>query len=82
LLSVCSFFTPQGVKKEHTETKSTIDSHEKADVLMIDDPHDFDALWHYDDPAATEQQFRALLPRAEQGDDRSYHAQLRSQRIE
>ncbi len=46
---------------------------------MIDDLHDFDALWNYDDPAATEQQFRALLPRAEQGDDRSYHAQLLTQ---
>jgi tetratricopeptide (TPR) repeat protein len=46
---------------------------------MIDDLHDFDALWNYDDPTATEQQFRALLPRAEQGDDRSYHAQLLTQ---
>jgi tetratricopeptide (TPR) repeat protein len=51
----------------------------KADVLMIDDPHDFDTLWNYDDPAATEALFRALLPRAEQGDDRSYHAQLLTQ---
>jgi tetratricopeptide (TPR) repeat protein len=40
---------------------------------------DFDALWNYDDPAATEQQFRTLLPRAEQGDDRSYHIQLLTQ---
>jgi tetratricopeptide (TPR) repeat protein len=46
---------------------------------MIDDLHDFDALWNYDNPAVTEQQFRALLPRAEQGDDRSYHAQLLTQ---
>jgi tetratricopeptide (TPR) repeat protein len=46
---------------------------------MIDDIHDFDSLWNYNDPAATEQQFRALLPRAEQGDDRSYHAQLLTQ---
>jgi hypothetical protein len=25
-------------------------------VLIFDDLHDFDALWNYDDPAATEQQ--------------------------
>src|SRR5688500_12060392 len=40
---------------------------------------DFDALWDYDDPEATEQQFRTLLPRAEQSDDRSYHVQLLTQ---
>jgi tetratricopeptide (TPR) repeat protein len=40
---------------------------------------DFDALWDYDQPAATEQQFRALLPRAEQAADRSYHVQLLTQ---
>lgn len=40
---------------------------------------DFDALWDYDDPAATERRFRELLPRAEQGDDRSWHAQLLTQ---
>ena len=40
---------------------------------------DFDALWNYDDPATTEQQFCALLSRAEQSDDRSYHAQLLTQ---
>jgi tetratricopeptide (TPR) repeat protein len=54
-------------------------SPEKAEVLVINDLHDFDTLWNYDDPAATEQQFRALLPRAEQGDDGSYHAQLLTQ---
>jgi hypothetical protein len=40
---------------------------------------DFDALWNYDDPAATERRFRELLPRAEQGTDRSWHAQLLTQ---
>jgi tetratricopeptide (TPR) repeat protein len=40
---------------------------------------DFDVLWDYDDPAATERRFRELLPRAEQGADRSWHAQLLTQ---
>src|SRR6476620_5451009 len=40
---------------------------------------DFDTLWDYDKPAETEQQFRALLPLAEQSDDRSYHIQLLTQ---
>ena len=40
---------------------------------------DFDALWNYDDPAATERRFRDLLPRAEHGADRSWHAQLLTQ---
>lgn len=40
---------------------------------------DFDTLWNYNDPAGTEQKFRALLPQAEAGDDRSYHAQLLTQ---
>jgi tetratricopeptide (TPR) repeat protein len=40
---------------------------------------DFDALWDYDDPGASEQQFRALLPIAQQSNDRSYHAQLLTQ---
>ena len=39
---------------------------------------DFDALWDYRDPAATEVKFRALLPEAEQGDP-DLHAQLLSQ---
>jgi tetratricopeptide (TPR) repeat protein len=38
---------------------------------------DFDALWDYDDPAATERAFRALLPSAPA--DRSYLAQLLTQ---
>ncbi len=46
---------------------------------MIDDSYNFDTLWNYNDPAATEQQFRSLLSRAEQGDDRSYHGQLLTQ---
>ena len=40
---------------------------------------DFDHLWNYNDPAGTEEKFRALVPQAEAGDDRSYHAQLLTQ---
>jgi tetratricopeptide (TPR) repeat protein len=40
---------------------------------------DLDALWNYDDPAATEQKFRDLLPEAEQSDDGCYHLQLMTQ---
>ena len=43
------------------------------------DQLDFDAAWDYGDPAASEQRFRELLPRAEQDGDRSYHAQLLTQ---
>jgi tetratricopeptide (TPR) repeat protein len=46
---------------------------------MIEHVHDFDALWNYDDPAATERQFLSLLPGAEQSGDRAYHAQLLTQ---
>ncbi len=38
---------------------------------------DFDTLWDYNDPAATEQKFREIL--SEQIADRSYHAQLLTQ---
>jgi len=40
---------------------------------------DFDQLWNYNDPAATEQKFRELLPQAEASGDASYHAQLLTQ---
>lgn len=40
---------------------------------------DFDNLWNYDDPSATERQFRQLLPDAESKDDKSYLAQLLTQ---
>jgi len=40
---------------------------------------DFDSLWNYDDPAATELQFRQLLPSAETRGDASYRAQLLTQ---
>jgi tetratricopeptide (TPR) repeat protein len=40
---------------------------------------DFDQRWDYDDPAATERQFRELLPLAEQSGDRAYLAELLSQ---
>lgn len=39
---------------------------------------DFDALWDYDDPAATERRFRALPPRAEGGTP-AYHVELLTQ---
>lgn len=40
---------------------------------------DFDKLWNYDDPAATERQFRQLLPGENAKNDPSYHAQLLTQ---
>ena len=40
---------------------------------------DFDSMWDYNDPAATEQKFREILPQAERSADRSYHAQLLTQ---
>lgn len=40
---------------------------------------DFDQLWDYSKPEQTEQAFRNLLPAAEQGSDRSYHAELLTQ---
>src|SRR5438045_1880277 len=47
---------------------------------MTDEPIlDFDNLWNYDDPTATERQFRQLLPSAESKDDKSYLAQLLTQ---
>jgi tetratricopeptide (TPR) repeat protein len=40
---------------------------------------DFNDLWDYSDPAATEEKFRALLPGAAAGEDRSYSLQLLTQ---
>jgi tetratricopeptide (TPR) repeat protein len=40
---------------------------------------DFDAMWDYNDPAATEARFREVLPHAEASGDVSYHAQLLTQ---
>ena len=40
---------------------------------------DFDAMWDYNDPAATETNFREVLPQAETSGNMSYHAQLLSQ---
>ncbi|MBA3871788.1 MAG: tetratricopeptide repeat protein [Anaerolineae bacterium] len=40
---------------------------------------DFDSLWNYDDPAATETQFRQLLSAAESKQDLSYKVQLLTQ---
>ncbi len=41
------------------------------------DPADFDALWNYDDPVATEAAFRPLLARAAPGS--GYHSELLTQ---
>lgn len=40
---------------------------------------DFNAMWDYDRPAETEQQFRDLLPAAQTSGDRDYHLQLLTQ---
>jgi tetratricopeptide (TPR) repeat protein len=40
---------------------------------------DFDNLWNYDDPAATEAKFRELLPRAQAAGDSGYLAELLTQ---
>jgi tetratricopeptide (TPR) repeat protein len=40
---------------------------------------DFDAWWDYEQPAATEARFRALLPRAAQSGDPAYHVELLTQ---
>lgn len=40
---------------------------------------DFDALWDYNDPAATEVKFRELLPAAQTSNDLSYVIQLMTQ---
>lgn len=40
---------------------------------------DFDQLWDYDQPEATERRFRDLLPAAEASADRAYHAELLTQ---
>lgn len=40
---------------------------------------DFDKLWNYGDPAATEQHFRELLPQAEASSDTDHFAQLVTQ---
>ena len=51
-------------------------------LILMSNPEplsDFDKLWDYNDPAATEQKLRALLPRAEASGDASYRAQLLTQ---
>src|SRR5262245_1505568 len=40
---------------------------------------DFDKLWDYSNPGATEEKFRALLPDAERRSDLSYLSQLLTQ---
>lgn len=40
---------------------------------------DFDALWDYDQPAASESKFREILPRAQAPEDLSYRLELETQ---
>jgi tetratricopeptide (TPR) repeat protein len=46
---------------------------------VTDDPARFDDLWDYDDPAATEERFREILPRLEAAKEDSLVLQLRTQ---
>jgi tetratricopeptide (TPR) repeat protein len=48
-------------------------------TAMTDTLPNFDKLWNFGDPAATEAKFRELLPQAEASGDRSYHVQLLTQ---
>jgi tetratricopeptide (TPR) repeat protein len=50
-----------------------------AGGTAVADLRDFDKLWNYQDPAATEKTFRDLLPAAEKSGDASHHAQLLTQ---
>jgi tetratricopeptide (TPR) repeat protein len=43
------------------------------------EPPDLDALWDYDDPAHSEDRFRALVPTAERDDNRGFHVELLTQ---
>ena len=43
------------------------------------DPQEFDRLWNYSDPAATEAKFRTLVPEAEKSGDGEYPLQLLTQ---
>lgn len=54
-------------------------SHQVARTSNMDELPELQPLWNYDDPAATEATFRALLPRAEAGADRGAHAELLTQ---
>ena len=45
----------------------------------MSDLPDFDALWDYNDPAATEAKFRELLPTAEKSENKDYFLQLMTQ---
>ena len=49
-------------------------SEEEADTLP-----DFNAMWDYDNPAATEAGFTALIPRARESGDAGYYAELLTQ---
>ncbi len=40
---------------------------------------DFDSVWEYENPAATEKRFREILPLAEASQNPSYHAELLTQ---
>jgi len=44
-----------------------------------ENPPEFDSLWNYEQPAETEQKFKALLPEVEKHPDRSYYLELLTQ---
>ena len=50
-----------------------------AAPVRAEDRVDFDALWNFGDPAATEAKFREVLPKVEAAGDPDRHAQLLTQ---
>jgi tetratricopeptide (TPR) repeat protein len=50
-----------------------------VNMTQSQDLPDFNELWDFNDPAATEVKFRQLLPQAESSGDTSYHLQLLTQ---
>jgi tetratricopeptide (TPR) repeat protein len=48
-------------------------------MARSDELPDFSKMWDFQDPAATEQKFREILPLAEESGDASYHLQLLTQ---
>jgi len=50
-----------------------------ATLVNAEELPDFDKLWNYGDPAATEEAFRAILPRAREPGHKEYHLELLTQ---
>jgi tetratricopeptide (TPR) repeat protein len=48
-------------------------------MAVAKDPQEFDKLWNYSDPAATDAKFRALVSEAERGGEPEYQLQLLTQ---